>query len=1045
VCLGQDVPIKLQWQKGHQASIDRICISPNQKYIASFSSDLTVVVWDYNSGYEVSAFNLQENVAEYGLFIYKRPEGFLFSDKGDSLQIKFENYPTAFICVIANEKIHSLPSNKVKGNLRDSIYFEPEKLATILEASINVWQLPTKRRIHQATCEYFEDPFTSLDYDRINKRFFAASSDGYIYVFNHELKEIGRLGDHLNSVNDLVVSPDGKFLISASSDRSIIRWNLATTEALNRISGFNFPITDLDISQDQSQLAFSDELGNVSRLQVLPNSLQMETDELSMEAITQLNYLSDSLFFSGGKEQTMYWHKWNQTPQGLKLDFSKRFSHSIIQNRGVKGLIRRIIGMPPDDRRPALIKTEIDTRKKIVFTEETKSFAGKKTYFRFYKYSQNNIQRSKPCYPEIRTIGFLEMAVPYNTSITRLNDSTFLASVSPIKGFNKKTDPPALYAWRIQDGDLEQIAFQHTDFPREINRVARITDTLIAYLSGTYLFYYDVYKDQHVQIDSNCIEVLPLKNGQVLIQYADFSFRILNKDGQYSPMYTGHEGPIKQVKEWSKYGQLITASSDGTLRIWNRDQANLIASLVPAGVTQFALITPDNYYCISSRKVQSFGFKQGKEFFLAEQFDAFYNRPDIVYDRLGYFDSTVIQMYRDAYLKRIRKLGFTEEMLNPDFHFPEITVLNKDSLNYLTEKETISLQLACKDSKHNLDRINVWINDVPVFGKQGIDLKRQATNLWFQELPLSLISGNNKIQVSVLNAAGVESQRESIFIRYNPVVKKSSDLYVIAIGVSQYQQSDYNLRYAEKDANDLVAYFSENEYKAYDSLHVFRLTNENVTKENILQLKYTLNKAGREDAVVLAYAGHGSLDEQYNYFLSTYDMDFNNPGKRGLAYEEFEQLLDGIQPLKKVLMIDACHSGELDKETISAVKSLTNVNAKPVGRGIVIGIEPEPHQLNTSTMARELFADLRRGTGATVISASGGMEFAMESSTWKNGLFTYALLNGLKSDEADVNKDGKIMLSELQKYVASTVNALSGGQQQPNARSENLSVDFRLK
>ena len=36
---------------------------------------------------------------------------------------------------------------------------------------------------------------------------------------------------------------------------------------------------------------------------------------------------------------------------------------------------------------------------------------------------------------------------------------------------------------------------------------------------------------------------------------------------------------------------------------------------------------------------------------------------------------------------------------------------------------------------------------------------------------------------------------------------------------------------------------------------------------------------------------------------------------------------------------------------------------------------------------------------------------------WKNGLFTYSLLNGLKNHQADTNKDRVIAVSELQAYV----------------------------
>ena len=91
-----------------------------------------------------------------------------------------------------------------------------------------------------------------------------------------------------------------------------------------------------------------------------------------------------------------------------------------------------------------------------------------------------------------------------------------------------------------------------------------------------------------------------------------------------------------------------------------------------------------------------------------------------------------------------------------------------------------------------------------------------------------------------------------------------------------------------------------------------------------------------------------------------------------------------------------------------------------------------------------MFNDLRKGTGATVISSAGGAEFAMESDEWKNGLFTYCLLTGLKNRTADLDGNGTIMLVELQEYVVNKVSALSHGRQIPNSRIKNMELDFPI-
>ena len=100
---------------------------------------------------------------------------------------------------------------------------------------------------------------------------------------------------------------------------------------------------------------------------------------------------------------------------------------------------------------------------------------------------------------------------------------------------------------------------------------------------------------------------------------------------------------------------------------------------------------------------------------------------------------------------------------------------------------------------------------------------------------------------------------------------------------------------------------------------------------------------------------------------------------------------------------------------------------------------------STSELVSELFTDLRKGTGTTIISSSGGTEVSMESDQWRNGLFTYCLLKGLKSGLADLDHDGKILLSELQNYIIEEVTEKSKGTQRPSSRITNAREDFKIK
>ena len=92
----------------------------------------------------------------------------------------------------------------------------------------------------------------------------------------------------------------------------------------------------------------------------------------------------------------------------------------------------------------------------------------------------------------------------------------------------------------------------------------------------------------------------------------------------------------------------------------------------------------------------------------------------------------------------------------------------------------------------------------------------------------------------------------------------------------------------------------------------------------------------------------------------------------------------------------------------------------------------------------ELFTNLNRGSGAVVISAAGGDSYALESDKWNNGVFTYAVINGLQNMAADTNEDKEITVSELRSYVITQVQELTNGRQKPTSRQENVELDFRV-
>jgi uncharacterized caspase-like protein len=518
-----------------------------------------------------------------------------------------------------------------------------------------------------------------------------------------------------------------------------------------------------------------------------------------------------------------------------------------------------------------------------------------------------------------------------------------------------------------------------------------------------------------------------------------------------------------------------------------------------------------------------FYFVKGNRTYPAEQFDLRLNRPDVFLEHFG-APSDVVAIAKETREKRLKKMGVTEQMLQPGFHLPDIEFVGE--LPVSIKSDQLKLRIRASDSKYNLERLKVYINNVPVNGRDGEDLRNLGTQILERDVSLLLGNGRNKIQVSTVNSAGAESLFATTEITCS-AKRSDPSLFAVALGVSQYRDKNWNLRYAAKDAKDVAAVLKSNAGGRYASVNLLVLTDGQVTKGSLTEIRKFLSPTTVDDSVVMFVAGHGLLDERYNYYFGTSDVDFNKPSNSGISFDELEEILSGVPSLRKSLLVDTCHAGELDDEgkrllgvarsdaqrggaaplsggtamnstgtresassEIAAqgnwferlkkffgdrgptilnsgdtekkrLSAVSNTGAVNVG-GPVDGGQITMNSVGTRGMAvksvegakgrgdwyerlQGLFVDLRRGGGSTILSSSAGVEYALESSEQKNGLFTYALLEALRGTKAaDLNNDGTIQISEVSEYVKKRVVELTNGRQTPNVRRVNLEGDFPL-
>jgi len=475
------------------------------------------------------------------------------------------------------------------------------------------------------------------------------------------------------------------------------------------------------------------------------------------------------------------------------------------------------------------------------------------------------------------------------------------------------------------------------------------------------------------------------------------------------------------------------------IALFSTEDLSLICSLVPVKQNDYFFYTPDFFYTSSRDAYRSVGFHFQNQMVSFDQLDLWYNRPDILMNRMDMVEQPKIAVTYEAYVKRLNQSGLTSDSLPDISTWP--TVQLEEDITLTSEQDHINFEIQAVDTVTELSSLHVYANGVPVWGQKGKKISGQHHQ---QSVHVDLTPGNNKIQVSVRNSAGFESLRKTFGVQYEPQHPIKPDLFLVSINISDYQ-SDNDLEYARKDGEDFVKLFSQNHASLYSNIHIDTLYDEKVKLENILALRQKLLQTKVEDQVILFISGHGLLDDDLEFYFATHDTDFENPSERGISYEKIESLLDGIPARRKLMLIDACHSGEIDRSGLTEVPLSENVTTVYEGTkgvetlsGSNLGLE------NSFKLMQNLFANLNRGSGTVVISAAAGDSYALESDRWRNGVFTYAVLNGLQEMSADSNNDTRITVSELRNYVYQKVVSETGGRQQPTTRQENLEFDFRI-
>lgn len=184
---------------------------------------------------------------------------------------------------------------------------------------------------------------------------------------------------------------------------------------------------------------------------------------------------------------------------------------------------------------------------------------------------------------------------------------------------------------------------------------------------------------------------------------------------------------------------------------------------------------------------------------------------------------------------------------------------------------------------------------------------------------LSLVEGKNAVEVTVKNAAG--ALKKTLV-----VIKKAEKprLYVLSIGIPYN-----NLSFPPKDAHDIAVLFKKMEGTQKLFEHVDTIVLNTPALTTLTKLKEAMSilhnlKIRQQDVVVVFISGHG-IPNETETDVAVQQSDMENVDYRS-GWSLKDDILKHLGDIKgkKLLLLDACHSGVLNRGVMS--NDLNDIN-----------------------------------------------------------------------------------------------------------------------
>lgn len=487
--------------------------------------------------------------------------------------------------------------------------------------------------------------------------------------------------------------------------------------------------------------------------------------------------------------------------------------------------------------------------------------------------------------------------------------------------------------------------------------------------------------------------------------------------------HAGPAGPLRFIPD----SRLVVSTSQGTIAIWDTDRGQPLATIWPFATRKWFVLTPAGFFDGSEEGWSSVNYRLASAptaMYEPEQF--FYNfwQPGLVQQILQERESIEIILERAGDPRaRLDIAAALRDSRQPEIRIVQTTYGNLPlSWGEKNPNRVIRVTIEATDKGSGLKDLRVFRDNVLVHAERGELHADPRTGRYRLDVPVKLVKGVNEISAYVYNRNNIKS-KDTADLFEGPGQNVRATAYIIAIGVTDYANPDFNLKHAATDADQIVRKLGPALASRYKVVPVL-LQNQDATRQNIMTalarlagqvavlppgapiLLNQLKATEPEDAVIIFFSGHGTASGE-RYYLIPHDLGYTGPFKdmqtqgrqavmaHSISDRDLERGLEKIEAGRIMVVLDACHSGRI-------------MDSQERRRG----------PLNSRGLGQ-----LAYEKGLYLLAAAQGYESAVEFDQQGSGLLTFVLLNrSLKDGAADRDpQDGSITVEEWFDYAVDTV------------------------